>query len=79
LQMQQLSELQQLHEAGLLPGYADAELSGLGLEELDDMLVSQLACLLHAVASSGPKQNSCWTFWSCLRVEPLPGCFALRS
>jgi hypothetical protein len=40
LQIQQLSELQQLHEAGLLPGYAADELSGLGLEELDEILVS---------------------------------------
>jgi hypothetical protein len=40
LQMQQLDELQQLHQAGLLPGYAAAELSGLHLEELDEILVS---------------------------------------
>lgn len=41
LQLQQLSELQQLHTAGLLPGYAAAELSGLDLEELDEILVGQ--------------------------------------
>lgn len=41
LQLQQLSELQQWHTAGLLPGYAAAELSGLDLEELDEILLEQ--------------------------------------
>jgi hypothetical protein len=36
-----LNELQQLQEAGLLPGYAAEELSGLGLEELDEILVGR--------------------------------------
>ena len=57
MQLQHLSELQQLQEAGLLPGYAAEELSGLGLEELDEILVGvqQSPSLATSLPHSGSR------------------------
>jgi len=64
LQLQQLSELRVLHEAGLLPGYAAAELSGLRLEELDEILVR--GCLGHQgmlTGGMGAYEGVVWSFY----------------